>query len=107
MPKSRPAYPPEFRQEMIELVRSGRGPESVAKEFELSAVTIRKWVDQADRDEGRRVFTNSNPCPGSTRSPKRTGGGGMGPVNPEIRRDSPAGTPAVALPSPGGPQSQP
>ena len=54
MPKSRPAYPPEFRQEMIEMVRSGRSPESLAKEFEPSAVTIRKWVDQADRDEGRR-----------------------------------------------------
>ncbi len=31
MPRTRPAYPPEFRQEMIELVHSGRSPESLAK----------------------------------------------------------------------------
>ena len=28
MPKSRIPYPPEFRQQMIELVRSGRSPGS-------------------------------------------------------------------------------
>ena len=40
MPESRIAYPPEFRQQMIELVRSGRSPGSLAKEFEPSAQTI-------------------------------------------------------------------
>jgi transposase len=39
---------------MIELVRSGRSPESLAKEFEPSAQCIRNWVRQADRDAGRR-----------------------------------------------------
>ena len=39
---------------MIELVRSGRSPESLAKEFEPTAQTIRNWVAQAARDEGRR-----------------------------------------------------
>jgi len=39
---------------MIELVRSGRSPESLAKEFEPTAQTIRNWVAQAERDEGRR-----------------------------------------------------
>ena len=37
MPKSRIPDPPEFRQQMIELVRSGRSPGSLAKEFEPSA----------------------------------------------------------------------
>ncbi|MCG3133973.1 MAG: Insertion element IS6110 uncharacterized 12.0 kDa protein [Planctomycetes bacterium] len=54
MAKSRPPYPPEFRQQMIELVRSGRSPESLEKEFEPSAQTIRNWVKQADLDQGRR-----------------------------------------------------
>ena len=54
MPKSRPPYPPEFRRQMIELVRVGRNPEELAKEFEPTAQTIRNWVAQADRDEGRR-----------------------------------------------------
>ncbi len=54
MPKSRPPYPPEFRRQMIELVRAGRNPEELAKEFEPSAQTIRNWLAQSDRDEGRR-----------------------------------------------------
>jgi transposase len=39
---------------MVELVRSGRSIESLAREFEPSAQTIRNWVKQADLDEGRR-----------------------------------------------------
>lgn len=54
MPRSRPAYPAEFRRQMIELVRAGRSPEELAAEFEPSANSIREWAKQADRDEGRR-----------------------------------------------------
>lgn len=54
MPNSRPPYPPEFRQQIIELVRSGRTPEELSREFEPTAQTIHNWVRQADRDEGRR-----------------------------------------------------
>ena len=54
MSEKRPPYPPEFRRQMIELVRVGRSPEELAKEFEPSAQAIRNWVAQADRDEGRR-----------------------------------------------------
>jgi transposase len=36
------------------LVQSGRSPGEVAREFEPSEQTIRNWVFQADRDEGRR-----------------------------------------------------
>jgi transposase len=39
---------------MVELVRSGRSPEVLAREFEPSAGAIRNWVCQADLDEGRR-----------------------------------------------------
>ena len=54
MSQTRPPYPPEFRQQMVELVRAGRSPEGLAREFEPSAQAIRNWVSQADRDEGRR-----------------------------------------------------
>ena len=54
MPKSRPPYAPEFRDQMVELVRSGRTPEELSREFEPTAQTIHNWVRQADRDEGRR-----------------------------------------------------
>jgi len=40
---------------MVELVRAGRTPEELSKEFEPSAQAIRNWVRQADRDEGRRA----------------------------------------------------
>ena len=55
MPRTRPPYPPEFRRQMVELVRAGRTPEELAQEFEPSAQTIRNWVVQADLDEGRRT----------------------------------------------------
>ena len=54
MPRSRPPYPPEFRQQMVELVRAGRTPEELSREFEPSAQTIRNWVTQEDLDTGRR-----------------------------------------------------
>lgn len=52
MPKTRPPYPPEFRQQMVELVRAGRTPRELAQEFESSYETIRSWVRQANRDDG-------------------------------------------------------
>jgi len=54
MPRTHPPYPPEFRQQMVELVRAGRTPEELAREFEPSGQTIRNWVQQAERDAGRR-----------------------------------------------------
>ena len=53
MAKTRPPYTPEFRQRMVELVRSGRSPESLAEEFEPSSISIRNWVAQANIDEGK------------------------------------------------------
>ena len=47
-------YPPEFRRQIVDLVRSGRSIEELAKEFEPSSGAIRNWVKQADLDEGRR-----------------------------------------------------
>src|SRR6476469_2278488 len=54
MRKKRPHYAPEFRRQMVELVRAGRSPGELANEFEPTAQSIHKWVAQADRDEGRR-----------------------------------------------------
>ncbi len=54
MPRRRSPYPAEFRYQIVELVRAGRTPEELSREFEPSAQAIRNWVAQADRDEGRR-----------------------------------------------------
>jgi transposase len=48
-------YPREFREQLIALARAGRSPEALAREFEPSAQTIRNWIEQADRDAGRRT----------------------------------------------------
>ncbi len=47
MPRKRPPYRAEFRQQMIELVRAGRTPEELSREFEPSAQAIRNWVAHA------------------------------------------------------------
>lgn len=54
MSKTRPPYPPEFRRQMVELVRAWRTPDELSREFEPTAQSIRNWVCQADIDEGRR-----------------------------------------------------
>jgi transposase len=41
--KTRPPYTPEFRRQMVELVRAG----------EPTAQPIKNWVTQAERDAGR------------------------------------------------------
>ena len=37
MARTHQAYPPEFRQQMVELVQSGRTPNELAREYEASA----------------------------------------------------------------------
>src|SRR5579864_8780187 len=54
MGKHRTPYPAEFRAQMVELVKAGRRPEELAREFEPTAQTIYNWVAQADRDTGKR-----------------------------------------------------
>jgi transposase len=54
MPKSHQPYPPEFRQQILELVRAGRSPDELAQEFEPTAQTIRNWIKQAELDHGQR-----------------------------------------------------
>ncbi|USQ73995.1 IS3 family transposase [Roseomonas sp. TAS13] len=54
MPKTHPPYSPEFRRQMVDLVRAGRSAEDLAREFEPTAQSIGAWVAAADRQEGRR-----------------------------------------------------
>ena len=55
MPNTRKPYPPEFREQLVALVRTGRTPEDLAREFEPTAQSIANWVAQGDRDAGRRT----------------------------------------------------
>ena len=53
MAKRQPVYTREFRRQMVEVVRAGRSPEELSREFEPTAQSIRNWVAQSDRDAGR------------------------------------------------------
>lgn len=55
MAKNRVPYAPEFREKIVELVRSGKSPEELAQEFEPTAQSIRNWVAQANIDQGKRA----------------------------------------------------
>ncbi len=57
MPRTRPPYPPEFRRQAIELVRSGTPLKQVADELGVSEQTLRNWrrqdqLDRHERDDG-------------------------------------------------------
>jgi transposase len=60
MPKTRPPYPPEFRQQMNDLMRAGRTPRELAQQFEPSYETIaagsvrRTGMTTKEREELRR-----------------------------------------------------
>jgi transposase len=51
MNQRRRAYPPEFRQQMVELVRLERKPSDLAKEFGCHETSISAWLLQANADE--------------------------------------------------------
>jgi len=53
MPRTRPPYPQKFRIRIVDLARNGRKPSELAEEFEPTEQTIRNWIKQADRDEGK------------------------------------------------------
>lgn len=59
MPKTRAPYTKEFRRQMVELVRAGRTPDELAKEFEPTAQSIRNWVAQVEIDAGSREGVTS------------------------------------------------
>jgi hypothetical protein len=54
MPRTHRPYAPEHRPRLVELVRAGRPIADLAREFEVSANAIRKWVNQSALDEGLR-----------------------------------------------------
>ena len=62
MARTHQAYPPEFRRQMVELVKSGRTPSELAREYEPSEGSIRNWVAQSERDTGERSDGLSTGC---------------------------------------------
>ena len=64
MGKTRKPYPAEFRQQIIELVRIGRKPAELSREFGVTTQTICNWIGQANVD-------SSTPNPAGVTSAER------------------------------------
>jgi len=48
-------FPPEYKAEVVELIRStGKTVGQVARELDLTETAVRQWVRQAELDAGRR-----------------------------------------------------
>ena len=57
VPKTRPAYPDEFRREAVQMLRAGRTPRELAESLGVSEQTLRNWrrqdqLDRHERDDG-------------------------------------------------------
>ena len=57
VPKTRPAYPPEFRREALQMLRAGRTPRELSESLGVSQQTLRNWrrqdqLDHHERDDG-------------------------------------------------------
>jgi len=54
MPITKPPYPAQFRQQMVELVQAGRQPGDLAKESGCHITSILSWVRKHIRPSTRR-----------------------------------------------------
>ena len=54
VPRTRPAYPEDFRREAVELLRQGRTPGELSKSLGVSPQTLRNWRRQDQLDHGER-----------------------------------------------------
>ena len=54
VPKTRPAYPEEFRREAVQMLRAGRTPRELADALGVSEQTLRNWRRQDQRDRHER-----------------------------------------------------
>ena len=57
VPRTRPAYPEQFRREAVELLRQGRTPSELSESLGVSQQTLRNWrrqdqLDRHERDDG-------------------------------------------------------
>ena len=54
MARQRRTFTPEYKAEVVELIRSsGKSIGRVCRELDLTETSVRKWVDQEEVDSGR------------------------------------------------------
>jgi|GEM_PF-7077530 len=75
MAKKHPrSYLLEFRQTILDLAAAGRDVDELARQFDVSSRTIRKWLKQAALDGGR-LEVRMHTAVRSDRSRPRSRGG--------------------------------
>jgi transposase len=67
MPRTHAPYPPEFRQQIVELVRAGRKPTELAREFGCSPQSIQGWVADAALAAGESQPGSNEPLSNAER----------------------------------------
>jgi transposase len=55
VPKTRPAYPDEFRHEAVQMLRAGRTPRELSESLGVSEQTLRNWRRQSEADRRERT----------------------------------------------------
>jgi transposase len=61
MPTPKPPYPAAFRQQIVELVRAGRGVSELAREFGCNASSIHAWLNADGMQEGGTPIDQAKP----------------------------------------------
>ena len=62
MPKTRKPYPPEFREQMVALVRAGRTPEELSREFEPTQPSRSLVLGGASRSRRGQAQGRADEC---------------------------------------------
>jgi len=60
MPNPKPAYPAQFRQQMIDLVAIGRSPRELSREFGCHETSILSWMRAAKARESTSAAADQN-----------------------------------------------
>ena len=72
VPKTRPAYPPEFRGDAVQMFRTGRTPREIAQSLGVREQTLRNWRRQDEAYGSAAIRRTSRPAR-SSRSCARNG----------------------------------
>lgn len=59
--RERRTYTEEFKKQMVQLYNSGKSQNSIAKEYELTASTLRKWIDRINATGSSIAKDNRTP----------------------------------------------
>ena len=59
--RERRTYTEEFKKQMVQLYNAGKSQNSIAKEYELTTSTLRKWIDRINATGSSIAKDNRTP----------------------------------------------